>query len=83
VSPLEYVRRDLPPILTIHGDRDVTVPYSHAVRLHEALEAAGAKHELHTVPGGAHGGFTREETVRIWETIHRFLGEHGITADGQ
>jgi acetyl esterase/lipase len=78
VSPLEYVRRDLPPILTIHGDRDVTVPYSHAVRLHEALDAAGAKHQLHTVPGGAHGGFSREQTVEIFATIQRFLGEHGI-----
>jgi acetyl esterase/lipase len=78
VSPLEYVRRDLPPILTIHGDRDVTVPYSHAVRLHEALAAVGAKHQLHTVPGGAHGGFSREQTVEIFTTIQRFLGEHGV-----
>jgi acetyl esterase/lipase len=78
VSPLEYVRADLPPILTIHGDADVTVPYDHAVRLHRALEAAGAEHELHTVPGGAHGGFTYEQTVEIFETIQRFLREHGI-----
>ncbi|MEQ1857106.1 MAG: alpha/beta hydrolase [Longimicrobiales bacterium] len=78
VSPLTYVRRDLPPILTIHGDADVTVPYSHAVRLHAALEAAGAKHELHTVPGGAHGGFTREQTVEIFNTIQRFLTDNGI-----
>jgi acetyl esterase/lipase len=82
VSPLEYVRADLPPILTIHGDRDVTVPYSHAVRLHEALERAGAKHELLTIPGGAHGGFTREQTVQIFETIQRFLDVHGITSGG-
>ncbi len=78
VSPLTYVRRDLLPILTIHGDADVTVPYAHAVRLHAALEAAGAKHELHTVPGGAHGGFTREQTVEIFTTIQRFLNDHGI-----
>jgi len=82
VSPLTYVRRDLPPILTIHGDADRTVPYEHAVRLHAALEAAGAKHELHTVPGGAHGGFTRDQTVQIFQTINRFLREAGVT-DGQ
>ena len=79
VSPLTYVRRDLPPILTIHGDADRTVPYEHAVRLHAALEAAGAKHQLHTVPGGAHGGFTREQTVQIFQTINRFLREAGVT----
>ncbi len=80
VSPLEYVRADLPPILTIHGDADRTVPYSHAVRLHEALERVGAEHELHTVPGGAHGGFTPEQTVEIFAKIQAFLGEHGIVS---
>lgn len=78
VSPLTYVRAGLPPILTIHGDADATVPYSHAVRLHAALEAVGAKHELHTVPGGGHGGFTREQTVEIFTRINRFLTDHGI-----
>ncbi len=28
VSPLTYVRADLPPILTIHGDADPAVPYN-------------------------------------------------------
>jgi len=78
VSPLEYVRRDLPPILTIHGDADPTVPYEHAVRLHRALDAAGAENELLTIPGGRHGGFTLPETVRIFDTIQRFFEENGI-----
>ena len=38
VSPLTYVREGLPPILTIHGDKDDVVPYSHATRLKEALD---------------------------------------------
>jgi acetyl esterase/lipase len=37
VSPLTYVREGLPPVLTIHGDKDDVVPYGHATRLHEAL----------------------------------------------
>ena len=49
VSPLQYVRKGLPPILTIHGDADPTVPYSHAVRLHKALDDAGVPNRLHTV----------------------------------
>ena len=79
VSPMNYVRADLPPILTIHGDADAVVPYQHAVGLHAALEAVGAEHELLTIPGGGHGGFTVAQTVEIFETIHRFLGDHGIT----
>jgi acetyl esterase/lipase len=54
VSPLEYVRAGLPPILTIHGDADPTVPYSHATRLHEALNKAGVPNQLLTIPGGKH-----------------------------
>ncbi len=79
VSPLNYVRAGLPPILTIHGDADPVVPYEHSVRLHAALEAAGVKHELHTVPGGAHGGFTRDQSVEIFERIQRFLRSAGVT----
>ena len=82
VSPLTYVRSGLPPVLTIHGDADGVVPYQHATELHAKLEAAGVASELHTVPGGGHGGFNREETVAIFETIQRFLATHGLTAAG-
>lgn len=78
VSPLEYVRPELPPILTIHGDADSIVPYEHGVRLHEALEAAGVANRLHTVPGGDHGGFTLEENLEAMRVIRSFLQEHGI-----
>ena len=82
VSPLTYVREGLPPVLTIHGDADPIVPYNHAVRLHAALDEAGVENELHTVPGGGHGGFDRAETLAVFETIHRFLQEHGIGSVG-
>jgi len=78
VSPLTYVREGLPPILTIHGDADPTVPYQHALRLHRALDGAGVANQLHTVPGGRHGGFNRTETIAIFETIQQFLGDHGL-----
>jgi acetyl esterase/lipase len=78
VSPLEYVRPGLPPILTIHGDADPTVPYSHGTRLHEALNKAGVPNQLLTIPGGKHGGFTRDETLKIFATIQQFLQKHGL-----
>src|SRR5438309_9294286 len=55
VSPLTYVRAGLPPVLTIHGDADPTVPYTQSVRLHKALTDAGVANELMTIPGGKHG----------------------------
>ena len=79
VSPLTYVRSGLPPVLTIHGTADSAVPYAHATRLHDALEAAGVPNHLHTVPGGRHGGFTKDETLAIWDTIRAFLGRHHLS----
>ena len=79
LSPLSYVRPGLPPILTIHGDADTIVPYSHAVRLHEALTKAGVKNQLLTLPGGGHGDFTAEQMLKAFETIRAFLANAGIT----
>jgi len=78
VSPLEYVRPGMPPILTIHGDADPTVPYSHATRLHAALDKASVPNQLLTIPGGKHGGFTRDETLKIFATIQQFLQKHNL-----
>lgn len=78
VSPLQYVRKDLPPILTIHGDADPTVPYSHATRLHDALNKAGVINQLLTISGGKHGGFTTDEYLKAYATIRAFLKKHGL-----
>lgn len=80
VSPLTHVRAGLPPILTIHGDKDQLVPYAHAVRLHDALTKAGTANQLLTIPGGGHGGFTPEERTTIFTTIREFLTRHGLPA---
>ena len=82
VSPLTYVRRGLPPILTIHGDNDPIVPYEHAMRLKDKLDQAGVANELHTVPGGGHGGFDDAETLEIYQVIHSFLAKHGLGGNG-
>jgi acetyl esterase/lipase len=78
VSPLTYIRAGLPPILTVHGDADTTVPYQHAVRLHEALAKAGVPNQLVTIPGGKHGGFTPDERTRIYVAIREFLAKNGL-----
>ncbi len=78
VSPLTYVRAGLPPILTVHGDADPTVPYQEAVRLHEALNKAGVTNQLVTIPGGKHGGFTPEERTKIYITVREFLAKNGL-----
>jgi acetyl esterase/lipase len=59
VSPLTYVREDLPAILTIHSDADPVVPYTHGTRLEAALQNAGVANELMAIPKGLHGNFPR------------------------
>jgi dipeptidyl aminopeptidase/acylaminoacyl peptidase len=78
VSPLTYVRAGLPPIITVHGDADKTVPYPEAVRLHEALAKVNVPNQLVTVPGGGHGGFSAEERVRVYTAIREFLTKNGV-----
>jgi acetyl esterase/lipase len=80
VSPLTYVRAGIPPIISIQGDADPVVPYSHSVRLQEALQKAGVDHELVTIPGGKHGNFTRAENQRAFVAIKAFLAKHGLTS---
>jgi acetyl esterase/lipase len=78
VSPLTYVRAGVPPIISVHGDADPTVPYTHSVRLHDALRKAGVDGELVTVPGGRHGGFSRAENERAFAAIRAFFAKHGL-----
>ena len=78
VSPLTYVRAGLPSILTIHGDADTLVPVSHARRLHEALQKAGAANRLLILPGAGHGDFNAQQVRESSEAIRAFLREHDI-----
>jgi acetyl esterase/lipase len=78
MSPLTYVRSDLPPILSIHGDQDAYVPYSQAVRLHEALTKAGVKNQLLTISGKGHGDFNPVEDLHVWMTVQAFLTRVGV-----
>jgi acetyl esterase/lipase len=73
VSPINYVNKNNPPIITIHGDKDQLVPYEESVRLHKALDAAGVTNELVTMPGAGHGGFTYEQNQKAWAAVREFL----------
>ena len=57
-----------------------TVPYTQSVRLHEALQNASVPQKLVTIPGGKHGGFSREENERAYKEVEAFLKANGLTA---
>jgi acetyl esterase/lipase len=78
LSPLPLRNPGIPPVISIHGDADPTVPYTQSVRLHQALKVAGVPEELITIPGGKHGGFNREENQRAFVAIQAFLAKQNI-----
>ena len=79
VSPITHASRaGLPPIITIHGDADPTVPYDQATTLTDALKKAGSQAELVTIPGGRHGGFDCDQMLRAFSAIEAFLTKNGI-----
>lgn len=64
LSPIENVRRDMPPFLFIHGTADSLVPYSQSAQMCARMRLAGASCELYPVDSAGHG-------VRWWESSPR------------
>jgi acetyl esterase/lipase len=55
VSPVTYVRQNIPPLITVQGMNDTTVPTAQSQNLYDLLTAAGAVTQLHFVAGAGHG----------------------------
>jgi acetyl esterase/lipase len=56
VSPVQYVSKDSPPFLILHGDHDTLVPYAQSIELKELLVKSGVEVTLQNLPGAGHGG---------------------------
>ncbi len=54
-SPIEFVDRQSPPTLIIHGANDVLVAYEHSNRLSKKLNANHIKHYWLQLPWATHG----------------------------
>lgn len=78
LSPVNYVRAGLPPIITIHGENDDVAPYADSVRLHQLLDKAKVPNELVTIRGRKHGGFNRQEMLDSYAKIREFLRKQGL-----
>jgi acetyl esterase/lipase len=77
MSPVSYVRRDPPVVVTIHGTDDSLVPFTQAQLLHAALRGAGARERLIAVPGGGHG-FSRARTLALYDSVVAELRGLGV-----
>lgn len=72
-SPINYISGEAPPIITIHGTKDTSVPFSQAELLHEALNNAQVDNELISIKNKNHGNFSTEEMSDSFQSIWQFL----------
>ena len=72
-SPITYLTANDPPVLTVHGDKDPTVPYDQAVRLDAALRKVGVPSYFVTVKGGGHGDFGTVADARAKAFFDKYL----------
>lgn len=78
ISPITYITKKSPPIFTVHGDADPTVPYQQSVDLKKKLDDVGVKNIFLTVEGGKHGKFLKEKNSEISAAMWKFLEEIGV-----
>ena len=55
-NPITYVKKDSPPFLIMHGDKDPMVPFGQSELFVAALKKAGADVTFRPVKGAGHGG---------------------------
>jgi acetyl esterase/lipase len=71
-SPVTYVSRGDAPVLIFQGTKDPLVPYTQAVKLTEALTAAGVPGRVELLVGSGHG-WQGEEFERTMEETFEFF----------
>jgi acetyl esterase/lipase len=71
-SPITYVSKDDPPVLTFQGTKDILVPHSQATKLADAMTAAGVRGRVELLIGAGHG-WQNEELKRTAQATFEFL----------
>lgn len=70
-SPVNHVRKDMPPILILHSDNDRSVPIENALLMVNALKKANAPHDFRRYKEMGHMGINKEVIKRSLEFIKR------------
>lgn len=72
-SAVSAVEKSRVPILFIHGEADVYVPYA---MVHELVDAANCKKELLTIPDTPHACSAYADPSRYWSTVFSFIEQN-------
>jgi acetyl esterase/lipase len=73
-NPITFVKKDNPPFLIVHGDKDPLVPLAQSEILADALKQAGADVHLEVLEGAGHGnGFDKPSLLSM---MVAFMDKH-------
>jgi acetyl esterase/lipase len=78
LSPITYINKNNPPVMSIHGSADPVVLAVQSEILHEKLDESGVRNKLMIITGKKHGNFSGEERTEIYTQIWKFLESAGI-----
>ena len=78
LSPMNYIRRVVPPTYIVNGDRDPRVDPAQDTKLKMALDAARVPAGHDIIPGAGHGDFPKPEANKAWLLCLQFLEAQGI-----
>lgn len=70
-SPITYVRKNSPPVLSINGDHDGYIPLEQAERLDAKMKEVGAPHTLIVKKNMGHVDFS--DDIEVWDFFDRNL----------
>ncbi|MEM8897994.1 MAG: alpha/beta hydrolase [Bacteroidota bacterium] len=82
LSPSLDMRKDFPPTLLIHGDKDTDVPFSESQKLVQTLSQNKTPHKLIEMKGYGHvfdifeGGLGNVEIAEVFDQIDTFLNKY-------
>ena len=75
ISPINYVGKDSPPLLLIHGDADKTVPLQQSTIMKTKYEELGLAVKLVVQPGGGHSSWPgiMDQYPIVWDWFQTHL----------
>ena len=78
LNPITYVTPDDPPMLLMHGEKDLSVPYNQSELLYAALQKAEVESRLYKVVGADHGfrNATRDTSESLLQMAAEFFDKH-------
>lgn len=82
-NPVTYIKKDCPPFLVFHGDKDTLVPPEQSQFLVDALKKAGIDVTMEFVKGMGHGGSTAAQDEHLNLKVLEFFDKHIKTPTSQ